>query len=145
MLRRRTFPIQLGLMCGALLLVGCSGGSDTRDEELIDNVPKGRHLLTLDSPVKAHMDAIAAGSLGINDAGCFTLNRRVLIGPPGSTIDDDGQGVTLSGVGHYSIGDSVRGGGGYIERPLSEVPEHRVCFPNSAFSKVVVLSQPLND
>ena len=105
----------------------------------------GTRLLTLDPSVKGHMEAIAGGRLGVNDAGCFTVNHRVLVGPAGSDIHEGGEGVTLNGIGSFKLGDEVRGGGGYIERPLGEVPDQKPCFPGKRWSRVAVVSTPLQD
>jgi hypothetical protein len=71
-------------------------------------------------------DAGVSGDLGVNRAGCFALNDKLLVGPPDSSVDPSGEGITLKDVGHFQIGDSVQGAGGYVSfRDLEAATQDR--------------------
>ncbi len=62
-------------------------------------------------------DALVAGELAVNDAGCVTIGSAILLAPPGSSVLADGSGISLAGHGEYPFGQSVqnlRGGYGDI-------------------------------
>jgi hypothetical protein len=62
-------------------------------------------------------DALVAGKLAVNDAGCVTIGSALLLAPPGSSALPDGSGISLAGHGEYRFGQSLqnlRGGYGDI-------------------------------
>lgn len=118
----------------SLSLVGCGGGGDGVVAGEPSSSPSRLTLVTEPRPSEGGMDAIVSGVLGVNDLGCVTIDGgdapHVLIAPYGSTAADD-ETVDLVGLGRFTIGDSVRGAGGWLDVPAREpAPEFVApCLP----------------
>jgi hypothetical protein len=98
-----------------------------------------RLLTWPEDPAAAGMDALVSGALRVNEAGCFALDQRVLVAPPGSTVSEDGRSIVIPRLGRFSIGDTVRGGGGESDG-TNEVKD-ATCVPEDAPPLFVVLNQ----
>ncbi len=85
------------------------------------------------------MDALVGGVLRVNEAGCFALDRWILVAPPGSTVSLDGRSIVIPRLGHFSIGDTVRGGGGETEGTNDVLDA--ACVPGNAPPLFLVLNQ----
>lgn len=56
------------------------------------------------------------GAVGVNDEGCVTVKRAVLVSSYGSTISADGTSITIPLVGTVRIGESLpKTGGGTVK------------------------------
>lgn len=53
-------------------------------------------------------DALVAGRLAVNDAGCVTVGHALLLAPPGSSVLTDAGTVRLAGHGEHPLGQLVR-------------------------------------
>jgi hypothetical protein len=104
------------------------------------NSPDTPRLLTWhEGPAdRPGMDALVGGVLRMNGAGCFALDHRILVAPPGSTVGPDGRSIEIPDRGRFSIGDTVRGGGGESEG-TNEVLDP-TCVPEGARPLFVVLN-----
>jgi hypothetical protein len=104
------------------------------------NPPGSPRLLTWpDDPAAVGMDALVVGVLRVNEAGCFALDQWILVAPPGSTVSEDGRAIVIPQLGRFSIGDTVRGGGGESDG-TNEVKD-AACVPEGAPPLFVVLNQ----
>jgi len=94
------------------LLTACAGGQVERVTAYEEST---RPVLLVAPETNAGSDAVVAGALGVNEAGCFTIGEDVLLAPHGSTVIADGTGIDLPGVGEVGIGEQIDGGGGYLQ------------------------------
>lgn len=58
--------------------------------------------------------AMVAGTLRLNERGCFEVDRHLLLAPHGSTVRTDPLGITIPGRGFIPVGGDVSGSGGYF-------------------------------
>ena len=116
--------------------------ADVITAELIEpaaNSPVTPRLLTWPEGPKAGMDALVVGVLRVNEAGCFAIDDQILVAPPGSTVSSEGRSIVIPRLGRFSIGDTIRGGGGQSEG--SDVLDP-TCVPKSTPPLFAVLNQP---
>ena len=59
------------------------------------------------APARGFMMAQIHGAVGVNDEGCVTVKRAVLVASYGSTISADGTSITVPLVGTVKIGESL--------------------------------------
>ena len=98
----------------ALGLSGCAGsGRDASGSEADET----SRLVTWSSPGDGEpmtLDAVVSGELALNAYNCYELGGVLLKAPPGSYANEDSS-IHVPGLGNFSIGDKVSGGGGYLE------------------------------
>ena len=73
----------------------------------------GLTLLTWVGPIGITSEALVLGPTTINDSGCVELDGRVLVAPPGSSIDSSGTRLHIESVGDFNLGDHIQASGGY--------------------------------
>ncbi|RKT36905.1 hypothetical protein DEU34_1435 [Microbacterium sp. AG1240] len=71
-----------------------------------------------DRPI-AVMEALITGTLTTTRSGCFAVTSGGIIYPLqfpfGTVLSDDGHTVQVPGLEPLELGDSIQGGGGYVE------------------------------
>ena len=82
--------------------------------------PAGPTLVVAEDhrPGSAMMEAIVIGTLGENQAGCLTLDDRVLVTPAESRLHAEPEGqwrVEIPPLGTFGRGEELRGVGGELE------------------------------
>lgn len=98
-----------------LILVGCSGQDQTSPDP--EPTPVTDAVLLVGKPRALLMEAIVAGTLELNESGCYTLAGAVLVAPDGSTGKADGSGVRIAGMGRFVVGEEIKGSGGFHDGP----------------------------
>ncbi|GAB2450073.1 hypothetical protein HD599_002169 [Conyzicola lurida] len=109
MTRRARFAASLVILpMGLLALAGCAAAGD---DVSMDGV-----VLVVGPDTTDRMQSVLTGVLGTNEAGCVSLDGAVIVAPMGSTISEDGQYVSLEGIGKFGLGETLPAtGGGWIE------------------------------
>ena len=93
---------------GLLAFAGCAAAGD---DVSLDGV-----VLVVGPDATEKMQASLSGTLGTNENGCVSLDGAVIVAPYGSTISEDGQFVSLEGVGKFGLGETLPPtGGGWVE------------------------------
>ena len=109
-------------ICGCLLLLGLSSCAD--DAEPSSSTPRaepvhslaGHTLLTgPKGSIRATNYVVIEGKLGVNPQGCFTLGGDILVARFEASILPSGKAISLPGIGERTIGESVKGLGGYYD------------------------------
>lgn len=130
-----------GLWSAAALLVlaaACGSESTRADVPLGPPADSPNTPRLLISGSGLGMDALVGGVLRVNEAACFTLDDRILVAPPGSTVAEDGRSIVIPRLGRFSIGDTVQGGGGESEGTNEVLDE--ACVPKGAPPLFAVLN-----
>ncbi|MFF2274603.1 hypothetical protein [Agromyces sp. NPDC058126] len=112
--------LRLVLMAGAIatLLLGCGvpGASSTSVQRA-----GGSIMVAASTEPEDVMEALVVGELTRTPMGCLALesgsDTHILQFPFGTTLADDGRSVEVPGLGAVELGDSIKGGGGYIKLP----------------------------
>ena len=111
-------------MAGALatILSGC-GAPDASGPSV--QRADGSIMIAASTEPDEVMEALIVGVLARTPEGCLAVESgsemHVLQFPFGTTLAEDGRSVQVPGLGTVELGDSIEGGGGYIN--LSDVPE----------------------
>ena len=134
----------------SLLLVGCSSTPAPEDvpavplpmpidEGIGGEIPP---TLLVAQKEEGGDSALITGILGFNYANCVTLDDSLLVAPMGSRIEGDV--VSLTGYGSYSVGDEVSLGGGLTEAyPIADLdPVYAVCAPPDVTTVSIVFVAP---
>ena len=140
-----------GLVAPCALLVSCTddaspqqGSPNTEPSSPSAELPR---LITYADDTEVVMQAGVGGRLRVNAAGCFSLGEHILVAPPDSDVIDEGQAIEVTGVGRFSVGDLVEGGGGYAAVERVTVPEVRQaateCRAEDSADGVVFLQTPI--
>jgi hypothetical protein len=110
-------PVLIGCTAAGGTPTGSTAGSHSPSDGIASVPPSsasGRTLLTWLGQLGPTMEALVLGPTAINEAGCVTLGGRVLVAPPGSTIDSSGTRLHIESVGDFGLGDPVEASGGYL-------------------------------
>lgn len=133
--------VQALVLLIAVTTAGCGGGESAPTHAQAGDADSAvPHLLTW-SPPGASMQALVHGELRVNKAGCFALDRNVLVAPPGSEVVEAGNAIEVPRLGRVSIGDRISVTGGYLNATdLKEVAGHSECLDQESTAEFAILS-----
>lgn len=102
--------------------VGCGSDGPGESGEAGAATPTGlATLVTFESDPAVQMEALMSGTLRVNSEGCYSLDRWTLVAPAGSVGDPEGNWIDVVGFGRLSLDDTLRSGGGIVDRLPSGV------------------------